>query len=153
MSAFEVIRDQMSNATKPKKILLAGAEILNPVMNRAGFSFTFEAAGKGSGGYFAWGRYLREDRSLELHFRQSLGLVRYHIAEHSLDHETYMRFLGVRTKSEYPDFSSDPLNSFACLSRDLGKYCGDFLAGDGRLFRKFAIALKENPNLFRGLPA
>jgi hypothetical protein len=143
----------IAKPTSPKQILLAGVEILDPVMKASGFSFAFEEEGKSSRGDFAWGRYLRGDRVLELHFRFSLGLVRYHIAEDTLDHESYMRLLGVYGRSEYPDFSSDPLNSFAGLSGDIQKYCGDFLNGAGNQFREFVATLKTNPNMFRGLPA
>jgi hypothetical protein len=143
----------MANTTSPKAILLAGIETLDPVMTSAGLRFAFEAEGKLSGKNFAWGRYLRADRSLELHFRYSLGLVHYHVAATTLDHENYMRLLGVYGRSEYPNFSSDPLDAFACLSRDLTKYCEDFLSGDGKQFREFAAMLKANPKLFKGLPA
>ena len=143
---------RMDKAT-PKAILLKGVEVVNPVMNSAGFRFSFEAQGRGSGGNFAWGRYLRGDRSLDLHFQHSLGLVQYHIGKDTIDHESYMRFLGIYGQSEYPNFSTDPLDAFACLSRDLAKYCEDFLGGDGKQFREFAMRLKANPKLFKGLPA
>lgn len=137
----------------PKAIMLTGIENLDAVLKPAGFRFAFEAEGKGSGGDFVWGRYVREDRSLELHFRHSLGFVKYHIGDDSLDHESYMRLLGVYGRSEYPNFSSDPLDAFACLSRDLEKYCADFLKGDGKQFREIAATLRQNPRLFQGLPA
>jgi len=69
-----------------------------------GFQFVFEKTGSSSGGRFAFGRYVRGDRSLELHFRFTLGLVTYQIGDASLDHESYMRALGVYGQNAYPDF-------------------------------------------------
>lgn len=136
----------------PEATLKAGIEALDPVLNPHGFKFGFEGTGKGSGGWFAFGKYVRGDRSLELHFRYSLGLVTYHIGEYSLDHESYMRSLGVYGKNSYPDFPTDPLESFRSLAQDLLRYCSDFLAGDGVQFRRHAAELKSKPKMFSSLP-
>jgi hypothetical protein len=122
-------------------------------MNPFGFIFRFEAAGHGSGGDFAWGKYSRGDRSLELHFRYSLRLVRYQIANHCLDHESYMRCLGVYGRNQYPDFPKKPLDSFTALAHDIQNYCQDFPSADGRQFQTYAAKLESRPNLFKGLPA
>jgi hypothetical protein len=141
----------MTKRRAPTKLLLEGVKILDWVMNPFGFVFRFEAAGHGSGGDFAWGRYSRGDRSLELHFRHSLGLVRYQIARHSLDHESYMGFLGVHGCNQYHDFPKNPLDSFNALAHDLQAYCQDFLSGNGQQFQSYATELEINPNFFKGL--
>lgn len=78
-------------------------------------------------------------------------MVRYHIGDHSLDHESYMRFAGVYGQNQYPGFPREPLQSFAHLASDMSKYCSVFLTGDGKAFVGWAKQLKENPNLFKGV--
>jgi hypothetical protein len=136
----------------PETTLKAGIEILDPVLNPHGFRFVYEGSGKGSGGRFAFGKYVRGDRSIELHFRLSLGLVTYHVGESSLDHESYMRSLGAFGKNSYPDFPTDPVESFRSLAQDLLHYCSDFLTGDGAQFRRYAAEIKSKPKMFSGLP-
>lgn len=131
--------------------LLAGAEILVSALGPYGFSFILEASEKGSGGQFASGAFCKNDRRLELHFRDSLGLVCYHIGQNSLDHETYMRLLGVYGKNQYPDFPDDPLQSFHHLAADIEKYCDSFTAGNGTRFHALAVAFQENPTMFKGV--
>lgn len=143
----------MNNPDEPKQQLLAGVGILEQVLAPSGFVFAFEADGQGSGGRFASGCYRRGERKLELHFRYSLGLVRYHIGALSLDHESYMRFAGVYGQNQYPDFPQAPLDSFVHLANDIGKYCSDFINGDGSQFLSWAGQLKDDPDLFKGLGA
>ena len=138
-------------APDPEAALKAGIQALDPVLKRHGFQFRFEKSGLGSGGSFAWGRYLRNDRSLELHFRFTLGLVTYHIGDASLDHEAYMRALGVYGLNAYPDFPNNPLESFDSLGRDLTRYCSDFLSGDGLQFRRFAADERTQHRTSSGL--
>jgi len=135
-----------------EETLKKGIQALDPVLAPHGFEFVFERMGKGSGGHFAFGKYVRGDRSLELHFRYSLGLVTYRIGECSLDHESYMRFLGAYGRHSYPDFPSNPLESFQSLASDLQNYCEDFVSGDGIRFRSYAEELKRKPRMFSGLP-
>jgi len=132
--------------------LQAGLRVLDPILTSRDFHWVFEGDGKGSGGKFAFGRYVKQDRFLQLHFRYTLGLVTYHLGVHSLDHESYMRFLGVHGKNSYPDFPQDPIDSFHSLLKDLERYCSDFLSGDGQQFRKFAAELQSNPRKFTGFP-
>jgi hypothetical protein len=136
----------------PEAALRAGVEVLDPVLSPHGFKFVFEKTGTASGGQFAFGKYVRGDRSLELHFRYSLGLVTYHIGESQLDHGSYMRSLGVYGKNSYPDFPTDPLESFQSLAQDLVRYCSDFLTGDGVEFHQHAAELRNEPKIFSGLP-
>ena len=75
------------------------------------------------------------NRALELHFRHSLGLVRYHIGSSSIVHEDYMwSAIGRRHASEYPGFSTDPLDGFRHLLHDLESHGTDFLQGSDAEF-------------------
>lgn len=129
----------MIQVFRPKDTLLDGAKILDPVLLPNGFRFQFQREGRGSGGNFAWGAFVREDRRLELHFRHSLGLVRYHIGEQSASHESYMRELGVRNHCRYPGFSDDPMAAFRDLAHDLG-FADDFLSGSAAVLRTAAAS-------------
>jgi hypothetical protein len=121
----------------PKEALLDGAKILDAVLLPKGFRFQFRKEGKGSGGNFACGEFVREDRRLELHFRQSLGLVRYHVGDQSAFHESYMRELGGWDQCRYPGFSEDPAAAFHDLAHDLG-LADDFLSGSAAVLRTAA---------------
>jgi hypothetical protein len=123
----------------PTTILLQGSRILETELRPLGFKFIFGAAGKGSGGVFATGDFIRDDRRLELHFRQSLGLVRYHIGTSSAAHDAYMRELGVQSECRYPSFSDDPLVAFHDLAHDL-KFAVDFTNGDAVVLLRAAMA-------------
>jgi hypothetical protein len=120
----------------PKEALLDGAKILDAVLLPKGFRFHFREEGKGSGGNFAWGEFVREDRRLELHL-QSLGLVRYHVGDQSAFHESYMRELGGWDQCRYPGFSEDPAAAFHDLAHDLG-LADDFLSGSAAVLRTAA---------------
>jgi hypothetical protein len=121
----------------PKKALTDGARILETLLRRKGFKFRFRRAGTGSGGNYAWGEFVRADRRLELHFRWSLGLVRYHVGAQNASHESYMRELGVWDQCRYPGFSNDPMKGFEELLRDVG-FADDFLDGSAEKLRQAA---------------
>ena len=137
--------------SEAQSTLIAGAEILGRVLRPHGFIFRREASGKGSGGEFSSGAFYRDNRHLELHFRYSLGLVCYHIDQCSLEHETYMRLLGVYGKNRYPDFSADALQPFHHLADDIEKYCDSFTVSDGREFCELALSFQQNPMMFKGI--
>jgi hypothetical protein len=122
---------------RPKNLLEEGSQILRPVLRPHGFRFRFRGEGRGSGGNFAAGEFVRWWRRLELHFRQSLGLVRYHVGHQSASHESYMRELGVWEHCQYPSFSDDPLKAFDGLAHDLN-LADDFLVGSAAILRKAA---------------
>jgi hypothetical protein len=127
----------VSTLARPKDALLDGVRILEPLLLTNGFQFRFGGAGSGSGGDFAWGEFVRDDRRLELHFRRSLGLVRYHVGQQSSSHESYMRELGIWDQCRYPGFADDPMNAFNELTHDLD-YADDFLVGPGTILRRAA---------------
>jgi hypothetical protein len=113
----------------PREILERGCSILDPVMVPAGFRFAFRDEGTGSGGNYAWGEYVRDDRRLELHFRYSLGLVTYHAAGEIVAHEHLMAaIVGRLHATRYPGFSADPLAGFEDLKADLSEHGKVFLA-------------------------
>ena len=58
-----------------QQVLTAGVQLLDSLMQSYGFVYTATTVGVGSGGAFAAGEFRRGDRSLELHYRYSLGLV------------------------------------------------------------------------------
>jgi len=72
------------------EILVDGRTILDPVLEPHGFVFEAEREGASSGGAFGSASYRRGDRRLELHYRFSLGLVRYHVGSEFLPHEDLM---------------------------------------------------------------
>jgi hypothetical protein len=119
--------------------LEAGVAILTPAMYRHGFSFASLGGGEGSGGDYAAGEFRKqagELRRLELHFRQALGLVAYHLGDITISHSDYMRALEARNR--YPGFSSDPLDGFRHLLDDVERYAHDFLEGSGSEFKHCA---------------
>jgi hypothetical protein len=123
----------------PSEAIVVGCRILDPVMTPAGFTFVPGTVGKGSGGNFASASYLRDDRRLDFSYRCALGAVEYHIGDLVLDHNSYMRLLGVWSDSEYSRFSRDAeLAGFEALRNDLERYCADFLVGPGEEFRRLA---------------
>jgi len=108
-----------------------GRQLLAPTLESHGFAWVPGSAGKGSGGHFASGAYVRGDRRLELHVRFSLGSVTYHLGSVSISHDDFMRYTGRGHDAKYPGFSSDPLDAFRDLASDLASFGGDFLSGDG----------------------
>ena len=144
-------RWNLDDSSSVKEALLAGVRSLNPVLEPHGFVFKLETRGEGSGGWFVSGAYQRGNRRLELHFRYSLGLVTYSIGKDSMDHEHYMRLLGVYGKNQYPDFPDDPLESFRSLAMDIQTYCQDFTSGDGQEFCSLVAKFSKNPTMFKGL--
>jgi len=134
----------------PKKALLDGARVLLRVLEPHGFHFELRGEGKGAGGNFAWGEFVRADRRLEVHVRYNLGLVVYHSADRSASHESYMRELGVIEQCRYPGFSNNTATEFEGLAHDL-VFADDFLSGTAdmlqRAAEKEAIETKKRDHL------
>jgi hypothetical protein len=126
----------------PNHTLQRGASLLGQLLLRHGFVFEILGAGEGSGGTFAFGHFRRGDRRVELHFRYSLGLVRYHLGSRSMSHEDFMYAVqGKLHASKYPGFSGDPMDGFRDLLSDLEAYGTDFLSGtDDCLLRRIEQA-------------
>jgi hypothetical protein len=126
-----------------EEMLQRGSVLLAPVLLGHGFSFKILEAGGGSGGHFASGEFKRGTRRLQFHFRHSLGIVTYSLADRSMTHQQYMRSVqGGVEASNYPGFSDDPLDAFRHLLLDLEQHGSDFLSGtDERLLRCIDEAL------------
>jgi hypothetical protein len=92
---------------------------------------------------------VRGNRRLELHFRYSLGMVRFHIADQNASHEAYMRELGAWEGCRYPGFSDDPMDAFRNLAHDIA-VAEDFLSGTGEVLR---IASEKEANLLLTIPS
>jgi hypothetical protein len=110
----------------PRAKLEEGAEILGDFLYPIGFRFEVVNEGIGSGGDFAEGEFRKGEIKLELHFRNSLGKVRYHCGTKSVSHKNYMKALGVIDQCQYPGFSNDPLDGFRSLKHDIAKFGSDF---------------------------
>jgi hypothetical protein len=66
-------------------------------------------------------------------------MVAYHVGEHVLSHEAYMRALGASPDSiRYPGFSNDPLDAFRDLASDLEQFASEFTIGDASVLRAAA---------------
>ncbi len=138
----------------PGKQLEAGVAILDPLMTDNGFTFAYEGAGAASGGRSASGSYSRDDRRLDLHYRWGLGVVRYHIGQHALDHADYMKLLGTYPDSQWVRVAMDKtLDGFHRLLHDLQRFCQDFVSGDGTEFVRLAEKSAEDPKMFSGFRA
>jgi hypothetical protein len=117
------------------EILTRGADILATALAPHGFSFHVTDSGPGSGGNFAVGQFTRGDRTLELHFRWSLGLVGYGLGKRGMGHEAYMWVVtGRRSGGSYPGTSDSPLDGFEHLRQDLSNHCSAFLSGSDTEF-------------------
>jgi len=61
-------------------------------------------------------------------------MVTYHVGDHVLSHEAYMRALGVPVgATKYPGYSADPLHGFRHLAADIAEFGSEFLSGDARV--------------------
>jgi hypothetical protein len=129
----------------PAEILTAGAHLLEPIVVPHGFVFDLQNEGLSSGGPFASGVFRRANRSLELHFRYSLGFVSYRVGALMISHTDYARAVratGVLEPSSYPGFSRDPLDGFRHLALDLARFGRTFLSG--REFGRLAQWVAQN---------
>ena len=124
-----------------------GAEILQPVLTPRGFIFEPGEIGKGSGGPFAQGAFVRGNRRLGFSTRHSLGLVEYRVGSRILAHEDYMRVVAGRGNHAYPGFSEDPVDGFRHLASDLERFASVFLGGtDAEFDALVARAQSSRPN-------
>ena len=102
---------------------LAGVESLVPVLDAHEFHFEGESTRTnpslvGVGEKVTFGEFVRGDRRLIIESSYSLGPVKYYVRDLWLEHEPYMRALGIRPgDNAYPGFSDDPLD--LCPPRDV----------------------------------
>lgn len=135
--------ERMTDADGLAAILEAGAAILGVVLLPAGFTFQLVREGRGSGGDFAAGRFIRGSQYLEFHFRHSLGLVTYGWGDADLSHADYLHGAGVT--GSYPGYSSDPLDGFRHLAADLAGPLSQFVEGDRAGYERGLRAASRPP--------
>jgi hypothetical protein len=131
------------STTRGRELLDAGVDVLKPILEPLGFVFELSSEGPSSGGHFASGQFVAEDRRLEIHARHSLGLVAYHWGSVSIGHEDLTRALGVR--GSYPGYSFDPVDGFRRLRADLEGPLAPFLTGDAFEWFVDAVDSAEPP--------
>jgi hypothetical protein len=127
----------------PKKLLEEGAKLLAPVLAGHGFVFRHISSGIGSGGDYAEGRMEALPRAIELHFRNTLGLVRFHYGSSSVAHAHYMTYLGVADRCEYPGYSEDRMYGFRHLAHDIQAFGADFFGSAENLIAASKIEAEE----------
>jgi hypothetical protein len=138
---------------KADEMLERGAALLDPLLVAHGFSFKLVDKGNSSGGPFCSGEFRKEERRLELHFRDSLGMVRYHLAACSMSHLDYVRsVIGKPNLGHYPGFSDDPIDGFRHLLFDLQEHGADFLSGTNVCLQNRIELANNLPPVKSGLP-
>jgi hypothetical protein len=86
----------------------AGVQIVAPLPERHGFHFEGESVRRhpsivGLGEDVAFGEFIRGDRRLLVELFYSLGPVKYYVGELWLEHEPYIRAVGVPSgQNAYP---------------------------------------------------
>ncbi|MGA8939047.1 MAG: hypothetical protein WB439_07775 [Acidobacteriaceae bacterium] len=121
-----------------EQYLHEGATILAEVLKSEGFDFVLIAHGDSSGGRFASGKFIRNNRELEFHFRHSLGMVTYRLNGRDINHADYMQVvLGRSNASHYPGFSDDVLEGFRGLAQDLREHAQAFVTGTDEEFSRY----------------
>lgn len=112
-------------------IMEEGAALhLRPLLEPLGFVFRVVRTANSSGGVSCEAELTRQDRKIELHFRHSLGLVRYHVGSISASHTAYWEIVGGGRARRYPGFGSTPVDAFQHLAADLAHIRSDFVDGD-----------------------
>jgi hypothetical protein len=121
-----------------------GCDILEPILLPKGFRRSDDYEHQypsltGGGEVVIRGGFERDDRRLELELWFALRRVVYHVGDLWLEHEPYLRALGVPNGSNsYPGFSEDPLDGFRHLASDLTYFAEEFLSGDAAILRRAA---------------
>ncbi len=119
-------------------MMTEGATHLASVLDPLGFTFRVVRTGPSSGGPFCEAEFAGVNRRVELHFRHSVGMVRWHIGDISASHGAYMEALG--RSASYPRSQDDEMEAFGCLARDFSLIRTDFIEGDGGVLAKAAVA-------------
>ena len=126
-----------------RELLDQGVGLLRDYLRGHGFEFTVLDQGSGSGGEYAFGRFVASDRWIELHSRFALGLVTYAWAGIEVLHPDLLRGLGL--DGEYPGYSSNPLDGFTHLLHDLQGPLRPFVEGVDRSWFAQATERAKQP--------
>jgi len=127
----------MISVSHAQQTLCAGVEIVDGFMRSHGFLYTPTTAGKSSGGLFAAGEFRRANRTLELHYRDSLDLVTYRVGRlRSHTRTTCGRSSAGDGQVTTLDSQKESLDAFGHLLQDLKRSCADFLVGSDADFAR-----------------
>ena len=142
----------------PRELLDRGLAELAEVLEPAGFTVAAVEDDDGNGGLFAIVEFRKGERRLELHFRRSLVLVRYHFGDEALSHEDLVRGVQatghIAAAAQYPGFSDYPATAFHRLRVDLERFGAIFMTGGAKAFRALKKWLDKHPRKsgLAGLP-
>jgi hypothetical protein len=142
-----------TDSRHPREVICIGAKILQEVLEPCGFMFSPGDEGKGSGGIFASGKFVKEDRVLQFSFRYGMGEVTYQIQKKTISHENYLKYSGNWQQRKYPDFGSTPEQSFSALAHDIEEFFNDFVSGSGEECKGVVAAYESDPAKFKGFTA
>ena len=127
----------------PVESMKIGSKILAELLVPLGFHFSVKRSGFGAGGEFAEAEFRNGERVLELHFRSTLGLVRYHCGGAEVSHRGYMNQIGCIRDCQYPGYGDEPIDGFRRLKHDLADFADDFTRGTCFILRRAAQIEKE----------
>jgi len=125
----------------PTAVMTQGASHLAHVLAPLGFAFRIVRTGNSSGGRFCEAEFAANPRKVELHYRNHVGLVRYHIGATNASHGAYMKALG--DSASYPRPEDGDMKGFQCLAHDLSSILRDFVDGDGHILAEAAATEVE----------
>ncbi|CAN5213148.1 hypothetical protein BH10PSE17_BH10PSE17_26530 [soil metagenome] len=137
--------------TDSQQQLADGAKVLGQLLKPFGFKFHEDSHGDDADGAFAKGSFTNGERVLALCVQSGLGPVTYRIGDAELSHETFMRFADHWHHRQYPHAGQTTQESFVALGQDLARYFGDFVGGDGELFKTWSREWAADPKRFHGL--
>lgn len=115
---------------EPLTDLTKGLEILEPFLERHGFTLDNYENGKGSGGQFTVATFKNGRKSFIIGYRFSIGELGYQFDHYQVGHTFYLDHLGLADKNQFPNFQSDDkLLAFRHVLHDLDFLVEDFFQG------------------------
>lgn len=113
-----------------------------------GFKFELGGSGPASGGPSAFGRFVLDDRRLELQYRPSLELATYHLGNPRSITSPYERGARAGRWESLSGFSQKLLAPFEGLPFDLEHFASAVLLGNGEEFTEISKAARKSPKGF-----
>lgn len=115
---------------QPLTDLTKGLEILEPFLERHGFTFDNYENGNGSGGQFTIATYTNNRKRFIIGYRFSIGELGYQFDNFQVGHTFYIDHLGLEDKKQFPNFQSDDkLLAFRNILHDFEFLIDDFFDG------------------------
>lgn len=139
--------------TNPQELLEEGRKLLAPILEPHGFVYKAGELGKGSGGHFAKGAFVRSDRKVEFWFRFSLS-AGYEFRGMSCAHEDLIwAITGEEGRNKYPGYGEDPLDGFRDLADDLKNFGEAFITGSDSELKELFVrtAMRPRPKGLKGI--